>query len=103
MSHQITLSDDEYEALKAAATALGQPVEALVRETLAERFPTLRGSLPQERGGLVEAMWRAGHLSSVPTRIPDTPEEAAERERLAKTIAPGKLASEIIIEDRGPL
>ncbi len=88
MSHQITLTDDEY--------------EALVREALAERFPSIRSNSPQVRDALIEAMWRAGHLSSVPTRIPDTPEEAEERERLSKTIAPGKLASEIVIEDRGP-
>lgn len=39
---------------------------------------------------------------TIETRIPDTPEEAVERERLAQTIAPGKLASDIVIEDRGP-
>ena len=102
MSHQITLTDDEYEALAGAAAARGQPIEELVRETLAERFPAMRGSQPPTRDSFIEAMWRAGHLSSVPTRIPDTPVEAAERERLAKAIAPGKLASEMIIEDRGP-
>lgn len=102
MSHQITLTDEEYEALAAAAAARGEPVEALVREALAERFPAMRGAMPQVHDRLIEAMWRAGHLSSVPTRIPDTPEEAAERERLAKSITPGKLASDMVIEDRGP-
>lgn len=102
MAHQITLTDDEYEALAAAAAARRQPVEALVREVLAERFPALRGAQPQAGDALIEAMWRAGHLVSAPTRIPDTPEEAAERERLAQPAAPGKLASDIIIEDRGP-
>lgn len=83
MNHRITLTDDDYEAL-------------------AERFPAIKSSSPQRDDEFIEAMWRAGHLSSVATRIPDTPEEAAERERLARTIAPGKLASEIITEDRGP-
>jgi hypothetical protein len=102
MVHQITLSDDEYEALAAAAAARGQPVEALVREALAERFPTMRSGQPHAHDALVEVMQRAGHLGSVPTRIPDTPEEAAERRRLAHSITPGKLASDIVIEDRGP-
>ena len=102
MSHQITLTDDEYEALAAVAAARGEPVEALVRETLAERFPTLRGAQPQLHGGLAEVMWRAGHLSNLASREPDTPEIAAERQRLAKSITPGTLASDMVIEDRGP-
>lgn len=102
MAHQITLTDDEYEALAAAAAVRGQSIEALVRERLAERFPAVRDSQSQTHDSLIAAMLAAGHLVSVPTRIPDTPEEAAERERLAQTITPGKLASDIVIEDRGP-
>lgn len=102
MAHQITFTDDEYEALAAAAAARGQPIEALVRETLAERFPTMRGDQSHAHDALVEAMQGAGHLVSVPTRVPDTPTEAAERHRLAHSITPGKLASDMVIEDRGP-
>ncbi|HEX6798941.1 MAG TPA: ribbon-helix-helix protein, CopG family [Ktedonobacterales bacterium] len=102
MSHQITLTDDEYEALAEAAAARGQPVEELVREMLAERFPAVQSNSPQPHGSLVEAMWHAGHLSNLAPRTPDTPEVAAERKRLAGSITPGKLASEMVIEDRGP-
>ena len=51
---------------------------------------------------LVAAMLAAGHLASLPSLVPDSPEEAAERERLAEPAAPGPLASDLVIQDRGP-
>jgi hypothetical protein len=41
-------------------------------------------------------------IENRPRNVPDTPEEAAERGRLANRLGQGKPASEIIIEDRGP-
>lgn len=41
-------------------------------------------------------------IENRPHNIPVTPEEAAERGRLAHRLGQGKPASEIIIEDRGP-
>lgn len=41
-------------------------------------------------------------IENRPRNVPDTPEEAAERERLARLFGGGKPASEIVIEDRGP-
>jgi len=43
-----------------------------------------------------------GVIVNRPTNEPDTTEEAAERERLARLFGRGKAASEIVIEDRGP-
>lgn len=43
-----------------------------------------------------------GVTENEPTNEPDTPEEAAERERLGRIFSEGKSAAEIVIEDRGP-
>ncbi|HEX6816762.1 MAG TPA: hypothetical protein VF120_00165 [Ktedonobacterales bacterium] len=43
-----------------------------------------------------------GVIENLPPNESDTPEEAAERERLARLFGQGKAASEIVIEDRGP-
>lgn len=52
---------------------------------------------------VVQAFLREeGITENVPTNEPDTPEEAAERERLARLFSQGKPAAEIVIEDRGP-
>jgi hypothetical protein len=47
-------------------------------------------------------LYHEGITEDVPTNEPDTPEEAAERERLARLFSQGKSAAEIVIEDRGP-
>jgi hypothetical protein len=47
-------------------------------------------------------LYRDGVAENIPTNEPDTPEEAAERERLAQLFSQGKPASEIVIDDRGP-
>ncbi len=49
-----------------------------------------------------EKLYREGKLASLATQRPLTPEEQAERERLAHVFASDKLASEMVIEDRGP-
>jgi hypothetical protein len=50
----------------------------------------------------LEHLYREGRILNIPTRQPFTPEERAERERLAQSVKPGKMASDIVIEDRGP-
>lgn len=47
-------------------------------------------------------LYHEGITENVPTNVPDTPEEAAERERLARLFSGGKSAADIVIEDRGP-
>lgn len=49
-----------------------------------------------------EFLHREGITENIPTNEPDTPEEAAERERLARLFGQGKPVSEIVIDDRGP-
>ena len=44
-----------------------------------------------------------GIIENVPTNELDTPQEATERERVASLFSQGKSASDIVIEDRGPL
>lgn len=47
-------------------------------------------------------LFHEGVTDNAPTNEPDTPEEAAERERLARAFSGGKSAADIVIEDRGP-
>jgi hypothetical protein len=101
MAYTITLTDDEYAALAAAAAKRGQPIEALVHEALAERYASA-GRAPTQADPLIAYMLRMGHISQAPTGAADTPAERAERERLAASIGPGKLASEMALDDRGP-
>lgn len=49
-----------------------------------------------------EFLHREGVTENLPTDEPDTPEEAAERERLARLFGRGMPVSEIVIDDRGP-
>ncbi len=102
MTHQLTLTDDEYAALAADAARRGQPVEDVVRELLAARYPALAGQPQPSSDPLIAYMLRMGHLRELPTGGQETPAEAAERERLARSVAPGQPASDMVIEDRGP-
>lgn len=47
-------------------------------------------------------LYREEVIENIPTDEPDTPEEEAERQRLARLFGQGKPASEMVIEDRGP-
>src|SRR5262245_13300056 len=87
MTHQITLTEDEYAVLAAAAARTGASIEELVHQVILDQFP-----LPQQIGSY-----------QYPTGEPITAEEEDELERLAQEIGPDKpWASEIVIEDRGP-
>lgn len=99
MAYQITLTDEEYTSLAAVAAERGQPVDALVHEIIADRLHT-RPQPPCDP--LIREMLCAGHLAALPTHEPETPNMAAERERLARSIRPGQSAADMVIEDRGP-
>ena len=89
MAYQITLTDDEYAALSAAASQQGEPIAELVHKAIASQYTTM----PIQRSGVY----------SHPTHRPDSPEERAEDERLAALVGSEKpWASEMVIEDRGP-
>jgi hypothetical protein len=101
MTYQITLTDEEYAVLAAAAEAQGESVEALVHTALVSAFPpTTQATYRVDP--LAEYMYKKGRLLSLPDGKPDTPEGEAELEELANSVLPRKPASEIVIEDRGP-
>ncbi len=102
MAYTITLTDEEYAALSAAAAERGQSVEALAHEALAERYARSDTGAAPQADPLIAYMLRMGHIRQAPTRMADTPAEQAERQRLAASAAPGKLASEMTLDDRGP-
>jgi hypothetical protein len=90
VAYQITLTDEDYTALAAAATRTGDSIEELVHRAIAERFAS-RGQAKQ-----------IGSYQH-PTGAPITDEEEEEMERLAQEIGPEKpWLSEMVIEDRGP-
>jgi hypothetical protein len=103
MTYQITLnlSDEEYAAVSDASQASGRPMEELVREAVAQRFPAPLEppKQPVSEREVEEYFYRIGFTSNLPTHELDTP---AEAERLAELFAQGKSLSEMIIEDRGP-
>lgn len=106
MTYQITLtlSEEEYAAVAAAVKDSGRSAEELVREAVAQRFPTSVEPPAQQVSlrELEEYLYRIGFISNLPTHEEDTPEEEEEAERLAKRFGQGKSLSEMIIEDRGP-
>ncbi len=78
----ITLTDQEYALLAAeAAKKIKHPMTEQEFE---------------------EKLYSDGKILNIPMRRPLTPKEQAERERLARVFAGGKLASEMVMEDRGP-
>lgn len=106
MAYTITLSDEEYRALTAAAEQRGRSVDELVHEALSERFPAPE---PREEEGIalaqrkrLEKLYAEGMIANIPLRRRLSPEEQATREHLAKSIVPGQLVSDIVSEDREP-
>jgi hypothetical protein len=87
MGRQITLTDEDYTALAAAAARTGATIEELVHQAIADKLP-----IPKQIGSY-----------QYPTGESITDEEEAEMERLAQKIgSEHPWASEIVIEDRGP-
>jgi hypothetical protein len=108
MAHQVTLtlSDDEYQAVAAAAAEAGEPIEALLHEAVARRFTSRPASVspsqPVSGYALSRYLHSIGFAMNVPTGELDTPEDEAEEEELAQLLSKGKSLTEMIIEDRGP-
>ena len=99
----VSLTDEEYAELSAEAVRNGKPIEALVRDILAQRlhraFPA---PYPMTSRTFTEQQYREGKVLTLPTREPLSESEAAARERRAQLLKGGTLASEVLIEDRGP-
>ncbi len=90
MAYTITLSDEDYAALAAAAERSGETIDQLVHEAIAEQMTA--PAKPKQKGRY-----------QYPSGKRITREEEAAMERLAQQIGDKHpWASEIVIEDRGP-
>ncbi len=90
MAHQITLSDEDYAALKATSLRTGTSIDDLVHQALSASLSTQRSTK------LIGSY-------TYPTGEPLTEEQWAAEEALAQEIGSDRpWASEIVIEDRGP-
>jgi len=99
----VTLTDDEYMRLMAEATRNDQPVESLAHDMIAQTLvQTATHQATTRNHSFVERLYHAGKVLNLPSKLPLTAHELAERERLAALLASGLLASDMIIEDRGP-
>ncbi len=102
MSYQITLNDQEYAALAAAAAKSGTDPEQLLHEMIQRLEKSPQRKRPLTAYEIVEKQYHEGKISHIPTRQPLTQEEREVRERRVHEYAGGKAASEMVIEDRGP-
>jgi hypothetical protein len=104
VAYQITLTDEEYAALVTAAEAQGKSVEAPVHAALAERYPAVEQPAKRRMTNqeFLERLYRKGLVLNILDRRPLSSQEQADREQRAHSVLLGKLASEMVIEDRGP-
>ena len=101
MAHEITLTDREYAILATEAQKSGLQPETLLHEIIQRLQPSSQEKGPMPSRELTEKLYREGKLLNLATRRPLSPEEQSERERLARLFAGDKLASDMVIEDRG--
>ena len=110
MAHQveITIPDDEYRILSVEAGKDDVALEMLLYEVLIQRLPIMvpTSNRPVSAHETERYLYQTGVIEHIPTHEPDTPEEEAERKRLADLfgqVGPDeKTVSEMVIEDRGP-
>lgn len=113
MEHEITvhLSDDEYAALVANAHKNGVEIEDVIHHMLAGEFHELihdrsfsfTSDTLSDRE-IAKYLYHTGLISHIPSGERLSDEDEAELKRLADFFGQGggKLASEMVIEDRGP-
>jgi hypothetical protein len=104
MAYEMTirLTDEEYAALTAEAAKSGKPPEMVLHDLMRQQLKPAQPPPTLTDHELAEQLYREGALLHLATRKPLTPEEQAERARLAQVFAGGKPLSEMILEDRGP-
>ena len=88
----VTLSDQEYTALKAEAARSGRPLNDFLHEVLTQhiRPSTTEQSHTPTRQDIQSYLYQEGVTEYIPTNGPDTQEEEAEREYLARLFGQGK-------------
>jgi hypothetical protein len=102
MAYEIKLTDREYEILEVEAQKSGLQAEALLHEMIQRLSDAAPKKYQMSEHEFTEKLYREGKIRNLATRRSLTGEEHAERERLAKLFATDKLASDMVIEDRGP-
>ena len=102
MAYQITLSEQDYAALAAAAAKSGTEPEQLLHDMIQRLQTSSQRKRSLTVREIAEKQYREGKISHIPTRQPLTQTEREARERRARRYAGGKSASEMVIEDRGP-
>jgi selenocysteine lyase/cysteine desulfurase len=108
MAHQVTVSltDEEFYTLPAEVREDDDTLAMHLHGLLFDHAQTPRcpkRTLATSKD-VALLLYEAGLIDTIPTGRRDTPEEAAERKRLARLFGVGpdeKTASETIIEDRG--
>jgi hypothetical protein len=105
----VRLTNNEYAAFTAEAKQTGQELEDLIHEALDEYLAkrirlSIKASHTPTRREISEILYYGGLTERIPSGRMLSKEEEAERQRLADLFgqAGGKLASEMVIEDRGP-
>ena len=102
----VTLSDQEYVALKAEAAKSGRPLDDFLHEVLTQHIrpsTAVQTHTLLTRQDIQNYLYQEGVTEYIPTHESDTQEEEAERKELAQLFGQGKPVSEMVIEDRGPL
>jgi len=99
----VTLTDQEYQLLAQEASKRGKQPEMLLLDMIHRLEESSKDAHPMTGRELAEKLYREGKLASLATKRPLSQEEQEERERLAHLFASDKLASDMVIEDRGPL
>jgi hypothetical protein len=102
VTYQITLSDQEYAVLTAAAAKSGTEPEQFLHDMIQRLHTSSQRNRALTAHEVVEKQYHEGKISHMPARQPLTQEEHEARERRARRFAGGKPASEMVIEDRGP-
>src|SRR5947209_17459809 len=100
MAYQITLSDQEYAALAAAAAQSGTEPEQLLHDMIQRLQTSSQRKRPLTAREVAERQYHEGKISHIPTREPLTQAEREARERRARRFAEGMPASKMVIEDR---
>ncbi len=102
MAYQITLSEQDYAALAAAAVKSGTAPEQLLHDLIQNLQSSSQRNRPVTAREVAERQYHEGKISHVPTRHALTSEEREAREVRARRFAGGKSAADMVIEDRGP-
>src|SRR5258707_3644697 len=105
----VHLTDDEYTTFAKQAEQTGQDLETIVHEVLHLHLTmniqrAIQANRPRSKQEIAELLFDEGLIEHIPSGRMLSEEEVAERKRLADFFGQvgGQLASEMVIEDRGP-